>query len=144
MTPDKLFTICNSVAPLGWILLIFAPRWRYTKLVVLNGVLPLLLALVYATLIILFFGKSDGDFTTLTGVMQLFTDPWGVTAGWVHYLVFDLFVGTWILSNSQKIGMSHFVVIPCLLLTFVFGPIGLLTYFLVRASITKKLLHENF
>ncbi len=144
MKPDQLFTLCNSIAPIGWMLLVFAPRWRFTKVIVLSGVFPLLLALVYATLIILFFGKSDGNFNSLAGVMRLFTDPWGVTAGWVHYLAFDLFVGTWVLSNSQKIGLPHLATVPCLLLTFFFGPIGLLTYYLVRASKTKKLLHENF
>jgi Domain of unknown function (DUF4281) len=144
MTPDQLFKICNSLAPLGWLLLLVAPKWKYTKLIVLQGILPLMLGLVYLTLIILFFGKSEGDFSSLAGVMKLFTDPWGVTAGWVHYLVFDMFIGTWELSNSQKLGISHWVMIPCLLLTFFFGPIGLIMYYLVRANKTKQLLHDNF
>jgi hypothetical protein len=144
MTPDLLFKICNSIAPLGWLLMIIAPKWRWTKTIILSGIFPLLLGIVYVVLIVLFFGKDEGDFNSLQGVMKLFTSPWGVTAGWIHYLAFDMFIGSWELSNGQKHGISHWAMIPCLLLTFFFGPIGLIMYYLVRASKTKKLLHENF
>jgi hypothetical protein len=92
----------------------------------------------------MFFGEGEGDFNSLQGVMKLFTSPWGVTAGWIHYLAFDMFIGSWELSNGQKHGLNHFLIIPCLLLTFFFGPIGLIMFYLLRASKTKKLIHENF
>ncbi len=144
MTPDQLFKICNSIAPIGWLLMIIAPKWRWTKTIILTGILPLLLGIVYLTLIVLFFGEGEGDFNSLQGVMKLFTSPWGVTAGWIHYLAFDMFIGSWELSNGQKHGMNHFLIIPCLLLTFFFGPIGLILFYLLRASKTKKFIHENF
>ena len=144
MTPDLLFKICNSIAPFGWLLMILAPKWRWTKTIILSGILPLLLGLVYLTLIVLFFGEGEGDFNSLQGVMKLFTSPWGVTAGWIHYLAFDMFIGSWELSNGQKHEMNHFLIIPCLLLTFFFGPIGLILFYLLRASKTKKFIHENF
>jgi hypothetical protein len=144
MTPDKLFQICNTVAPLGWLLLIFAPKWKWTKTIVISGIFSLLLGLVYFTLIVLFFGKQEGDFNSLQGVMKLFTSPWGVTAGWIHYLAFDLFIGSWELSNGQKNGMPHYLLVLCLIMTLFFGPIGLLLFFLLRASKTKKFIHENF
>jgi hypothetical protein len=144
MTPDQLFKICNSIAPIGWLLMIVAPKWRWTKTIILTGILPLLLGSIYLVLIVLFFGEGEGDFNSLQGVMKLFTSPWGVTAGWIHYLAFDMFIGSWELSNGQKHGMNHFLIIPCLLLTFFFGPIGLILFYLLRASKTKKFLHENF
>lgn len=144
MKPEIVFQICNSIAPVGWLLLIVAPKWKWTKTVIISGVLPLLFGIVYASLIILFFGKDEGNFNSLQGVMQLFISPWGVTAGWIHYLAFDLFIGSWELSNGQKNGMPHYLIVPCLILTLFFGPIGLLTFFLLRASKTKKFFHENF
>ncbi len=144
MTPDQLFKICNSIAPIGWLLMIVAPKWQWTRTIVLTGILPLLLGSVYLVLIVLYFGEGEGDFNSLQGVMKLFTSPWGVTAGWIHYLAFDLFIGSWELSNGQKHGMNHFLIIPCLLLTFFFGPIGLILFYLLRASKTKKFIHENF
>jgi hypothetical protein len=100
MTPDLLFKICNSIAPLGWLLMIIAPKWRWTKTIILSGIFPLLLGLVYVVLIVLFFGKDEGDFNSLQGVMKLFTSPWGVTAGWIHYLAFDMFIGSWELRRK--------------------------------------------
>jgi hypothetical protein len=144
MKPDLLFKICNSIAPIGWLLMVIAPKWRFTKIIILSGILPLMLGLVYLTLIILFFGEGEGDFNSLQGVMKLFTNPWGVTAGWIHYLAFDLFIGTWELSNGQKNGIPHYLIIPCLILTLFFGPIGLILFFFIRATKTKKFIHENF
>jgi hypothetical protein len=144
MKATELFQICNSVALCAWVLLIIFPQWKWTKIIIVQGIIPLLLGMVYLTLIILFFGVDDGDFNSLEGVMKLFTNPWTVTAGWVHYLAFDLFIGSWQVSNCQKLDIKHYLIIPSLLLTFFFGPIGLLLYFLIRAIKTGRFFHENF
>ena len=142
MKAETLFQICNSVAPLGWLLMIVAPHWKWTKKIVLTGVFPLALALVYLTLIVLFFGESEGGFGSLREVGMLFHNPFALTAGWIHYLAFDMFIGGWEVTDSQKHGISHFLVIPCLFLTFLFGPIGLLLYFIVRFIKTKIFLFD--
>lgn len=143
MKAETLFQICNSVAPIGWLLMILAPRWKWTQKLVLSGVLPLMLGLVYLSLIVIFFGKSEGNFSSLGGVATLFANPFALTAGWIHYLAFDMFIGAWEVRDSQKHGISHFMVIPCLFFTFMFGPIGLLLYFIIRFIKTKKFLHES-
>jgi hypothetical protein len=143
MTPELLFSITNSIAPVGWLLLIIAPRWRWTKLIVVSGLLSLLLAFVYLTLIAMYFNESDGNFNSLQGVMKLFDHPYVVVAGWIHYLAFDLFIGGWELNDSQKNNIPHALLIPCLLLTFLFGPIGLLLYFAIRSVRTKPMIHAN-
>lgn len=144
MKPETIFQICNSIAPVGWFLLIVAPRWKWTSGIVLSGIFPLLLALVYLFLIAFHFGEGEGDFSSLDGVTKLFENPFALVAGWVHYLAFDLLVGCWILANSQKHNIHHLLIIPCLLLTFLFGPIGFLIYFIVRWAKTKQFFHENF
>jgi hypothetical protein len=144
MKAETVFQLCNSLAPVGWLLLIVAPRWKVTRYVVLYGIIPLLFALVYLGLLISIGGISFGDFGSLQGVKSLFDNNYLLTAGWVHYLAFDLFVGSWILSNGQKHGIHHLALVPCLFFTFMLGPVGLLLYFIVRAGKTKKLMHENF
>lgn len=131
MTPEQLFSIANLTAMLGWILMIVLPRWRWTARIVLSGLIPLLLSLVYLVLIVTTFGRTEGGFGSLAEVAKLFRSDWVLLAGWVHYLVFDLFVGSWELRDAQRNGLSHWLVIPCLLLTFLFGPIGFLLYNLV-------------
>src|SRR5215831_3015326 len=74
-----------------------------------------------------------GGFSTLAGVGTLFSNPWLLLAGWMHYLAFDLLVGSWELEDAAERGIPHWIVVPCLLLTFMFGPAGWLLYRIVRS-----------
>jgi hypothetical protein len=76
--------------------------------------------------------------------MQLFDNPVMVTAGWIHYLAFDLLAGIFIKRNGIKHNISHWLFVPCLLLTFMFGPMGLLVYLLVRFIKTRQYFASNF
>jgi hypothetical protein len=58
--------------------------------------------------------------------------PGNVMLGWTHYLAFDLFTGAWEVEDAGKIGLPHWVMIVPLLLTFMLGPVGLLTYAIIR------------
>jgi len=138
MNAETIFSIANFTALAGWILLLFAPRWTWTRKIVLSGAIPLLLSVAYLILIILFFGKAEGGFGSLADVMKLFTNQWATLAGWIHYLAFDLFVGSWEVKDSQSRGISHWFVIPCLILTFLLGPIGFLLYHILRLVVRNK------
>ena len=61
----------------------------------------------------------------------LFENPWLLLAGWAHYLAFDLFIGGWEVRDAQRRGIPHLLVVPALVLTFLFGPAGLLLYLLI-------------
>jgi hypothetical protein len=134
MSPEQIFSLTNSLALLGWLLLVFTGRLRWAAPLVLGAILPLLFAVIYAGLLVGHWGEGGGSFRTLAGVGALFRNDWLLLAGWVHYLAFDLFVGAWEVRDSQALGISHWIVIPCLALTFLFGPAGLLLYFLVRIA----------
>jgi hypothetical protein len=137
MTPEAVFSVANGFAGLAWLLLIFGGRTRWTASLVCGLIAPLLLAALYTTLIITNFGGSPQDFTTLDGVAKLFSNRWILVAGWVHYLTFDLFVGSWELRDARERNIPHWVAAPCLLMTFLFGPIGLLLWFIVRFAATR-------
>ena len=137
MKAEQIFSIANTIALISWILLAIAPRWVLTRKIVLSGAIPLLLSVAYLILIFAFFGSSEGGFSSLTGVMKLFTYEWMVLAGWIHYLAFDLFVGVWEVKDAQAKNISHWFVIPCLFLTFMLGPIGFLLYSILRLLLAK-------
>lgn len=139
MSNEILFSICNTAVLPGWLLLVALPRWKWTARLVTAVIIPGLLGLVYLFLIITEFGKTEGGFGSLAQVQQLFANPAMVVAGWIHYLAFDLFIGSWEVRDAQRLGLSHWLVIPCLILTFLFGPIGLLLYFTLRASLKKQI-----
>lgn len=133
MSAETLFTICNSAILPGWLLLAVAPGWRVTRWVTGSAAIPLALAVVYGSLVVLYFGSAEGDMNTLEGIGQLFANPWVRLAGWVHYLVFDLFIGTWIVGDARRLGFTgvwHLAIVPCLFLTLMLGPVGLLVYVL--------------
>jgi len=46
-------------------------------------------------------------------------------------------VGTWEARDSRERGVPHWQLIPCLLLTFMFGPAGWLLYLGVRSLPTR-------
>ena len=145
MSPDSVFQTCSTIAMAGWlVLLIISPFWSsFDKFLI--GIVITLFAIVYAWLIFRVFRPEDFEkFGSLNGVMELFTDKTAVTAGWVHYLAFDLLTGIWIKKNAQKYNIHHLILIPCLLLTFMLGPIGLLLYLLVRLIKTKQYFAANY
>ena len=145
MSPDSVFQVCSAIAMLGWIiLLLLSPFWSsFDKFLI--GIIITLFAIVYAWLIFQVFTPGDFEkFGSLNGVMELFTDKTAVTAGWVHYLAFDLMVGIWIVKNGRKYNIHHLLLIPCLLLTFMLGPIGLLLYLLIRLIKTKHYFISNY
>lgn len=139
MSAEQIFSICGDVAVVGWIVLIVAGRMRWAAALVTGVILPLLLAIVYTGLIVSHWGETPGGFGSLSAVAMLFSNHWLLLAGWIHYLAFDLFVGSWEVRDSQRLSISHWLVIPCLILTFLFGPAGLLVYFALRLAARRSL-----
>lgn len=133
MAAESIFSVANSIALAGWLLLVLAPKWRATHYLVLTGVVPLLLSAAYLVIMAFYFHSAEGGFGSLSAVMQLFTNPWVALGGWLHYLAFDLFVGSWQVRDAQHKGIHHLLVVPCLLLTFLLGPVGLCLYAGLRA-----------
>jgi hypothetical protein len=129
---EQIFSAASALAVLGWVLLILAPRWRATQ-VISGAAIPLAIAVVYLVLIVRYMPGASGGFGSLAEVAALFDTPGLLLAGWVHYLAFDLFIGSWEVRDAQRQRVPHLLVVPCLLLTFLLGPIGLLGYLLVRA-----------
>jgi uncharacterized membrane protein YhdT len=63
---------------------------------------------------------------------MLFSNPWLLVAGWLHYLAFDLLTGTWEARDAVSRGVPRWLLVPCLFLTLMFGPTGWLLYMLIR------------
>lgn len=144
MPLEMLFKSANYAVLPFWLLLIVAPRWRWTQRLVHGPVVLLLLTPIYAYML---FGygsvPEDMTFLSLYGVMIGFSVPHIVVAGWIHYLIFDLFVGAWESRDAVRRGVPQWLVIPCLLGTLMFGPIGLLLYIVARFLRTRVLEYEE-
>ena len=139
MSADLILSLCSNAVLPGWLLLVFLPKWKWTLGLICTGIIPFILGLVYVGLFLSRLGSmpEGGGFGSLEGIGFLFSNPYVLTAGWIHYLAFDLFVGAWEVNDSQKCGVSHWLVIPCLILTFMLGPTGLALYLVIRTVVLR-------
>ena len=132
MSADQIFSIANFASLCCWLLLILLPGKQWVSHVVAGVAVPAAFAALYSVLIAIHFAGSEGGFSTLPEVALLFNNPWLLLAGWIHYLAFDLLVGSWEVRDARQRGVRHIFVVPCLILTFLFGPAGWLLYLGVR------------
>lgn len=136
-SPEAVFSAASSLAMLGWAALALSParaRWAGAARLFAGRVVPVVLAVAY---VVLFArnGMADGGYGSLAEVRRLFAVPELLAAGWLHYLAFDLFVGAWIAERGAALGLPHLVLLPLLLLTFLFGPAGLLAFVVLRGGV---------
>ena len=134
MTTTEVFSNANLVAMLMWILMIVLPKWKLTRFLIDFKVIPLLLSFSYLLYILFYIQNGGGlDFGSLESVKEIFTHDKAVVAGWVHYLAFDLLIGMWMLNQNKKLGIHQLLMAPCLLATFMLGPIGFTIFMIIRA-----------
>lgn len=135
ISPSTMYLALNLGILPFWALLLVLPHARITEALVHSVALPLILGVTYMWLLgtALSLPAPEGaGFSSLSGLMKLFTVEMALVAGWAHYLVFDMFVGAWEARDAQRVGLHHLLLAPCLLLTLAVGPIGLMLYILVR------------
>ena len=135
MTAPALFSAFNMLALTGWVILaagVFLKR-NFLRDTIAGLWLPVLLSAAYAALILFFFASAPGGFNSLAEVQLLFTAPWAALAGWVHYLAFDLWMGSRIARESDTLGLPRWLLIVLLPLTFLFGPMGYLAFEAIKA-----------
>lgn len=142
MPLESLFSAAGAAAMSGWLLLVVFPKHPFARIVA-GVVMPLALSALYLALIYFNFSGAPGGFGSLADVALLFSEQELLLAGWVHYLAFDLFIGAWEIRDSQRHQIPHLVMIPCLVMTFMLGPIGLLFYFAIRTAKSKSLSMES-
>lgn len=138
MSAETLFQIISILPYPGWLLLILAPSSRWTERIVASCVLTNLLGVIYLALLVGYFRSPLSVFLSLQGIQEQMQNPPLANAAWAHFLGFDLLVGSWECQEARRLGIPHPLVIPCLILTYMFGPIGLLLFFLLRWAMRRE------
>jgi len=137
ISAEHIFTIVNTLILPAWLMLMFAPQWKWTRKIVLSGCYPLVFAMIYLLLITFNFDPSNFNFNSLENVKHVFTNDYFLLAGWVHYLAFDLLIGSWIIMDSKEQKINSKILIPILAFTFYLGPIGYLFYRTYKFILSK-------
>lgn len=136
MDNAELFSLASAAVLPGWLALAalpaFSPRGRKYAVSIARIIAAALSGFYIALLITGLAGEGPppgASFTSLEGVRLLMSSEAALLAGWVHYLAFDLWVGAW---ETEDARLAHWLLLPCLALTFVAGPTGLLLYLVLR------------
>jgi hypothetical protein len=139
MSASGMFQLANGFAFLGWVLLIGFPNKSWTLLTVRLGFIGLL-SMVYVFLLLPGLSAMNfQDFNSLDGVMNLFSKEDAVLLGWIHYLAFDLLAGTYIVEKAKAQNLPRWLYTFCLPFTFMFGPFGILLFFIISLIYQRKI-----
>ena len=128
-----------------WLLLVFFPKSHLCRYVATSIFPILILSGGYVFMIYKSYLNSydfDGNFSLYLGldyISELFSNNIFLMMFWIHFISINLFVGGWIVKDSQKIFVNKFLVGFSLIITYLIGPIGLLIYWLIRIFHTKSL-----
>tara|TARA_B100001250_G_scaffold402470_1_gene415630 strand:- start:309 stop:782 length:474 start_codon:yes stop_codon:yes gene_type:complete len=128
-----------------WFILIFFPQSRVCGLFV-TSIFPLLiLGGSYIYLLNYFFNLGYDfliNFNLYLGLYDLATlyeNDAFLLLFWLHFLSINLFCGSWIVRDSQKLYMSKFIVLFPLIVTYFIGPLGIIIYWLIRIFYAKRI-----
>ncbi|MEM7032289.1 MAG: ABA4-like family protein [Chloroflexota bacterium] len=137
MDLTTIFSLSSLLVMPFWVLMVFLPHWRVTKRIMQSFWVIVPPALLYAVLVLPQLGGILGAVSnpTLDGITALMGDPVAVTIAWVHFLAFDLFVGRWIYLDSRQVKISAWLIGPILYFTLMLGPVGFVSYVLVRGVV---------
>ena len=135
MDPGTLFSLAFPLAVPFWALMIFAPRWTWTRRIIASPLIVVPPLLVYVALLVPQFAAFAGPVVSadLAGITAVLGTPAGAAAIWAHAIGFDLFVGRWMYLDSRERGGHPLLMAPLLVLTILLSPLGLLAYLLLRA-----------
>ena len=138
MNADTLFSLSGTIAIAGWLALLASPFVPRLADRIAGLLVPALLAIAYTGLVLAFWWSAKGGFDSLDNVAALFQTRELLLAGWIHYLAFDLLTGAWIVRTARQVGIAFWLVVPCLVLTFLFGPAGFLAFLAIRAALSPR------
>jgi hypothetical protein len=145
MDYELAYSAYTLVLSLFWLLLIVAPRWVWTDRIVHSVLVPL--AIGAWTIALGVSGPpppAGAGMGSLQAVMLLIGGEHATLTLWTLVMGWDLLAGAWLARDARRRGIHHAWVAPCLILTFMFGIVGLVLYLLLRLALRRTLtMHEE-
>ena len=144
LTFENIYLFANwGVVPF-WLLLVFIPNHAITKIFCHSIIVPLLLtiAYVFVTHQIILEGsilKGFNLYLGLDGLNEIYSNESLRLVFWLHFLAISLFIGSWIVRDCQRYMVPKFLSIPCIIITYFAGPVGIVTYWLIRIFYAKRI-----
>ena len=128
-----------------WFILIFFPQSNICRYFVTSIFPYLILGSVYIYLLFLLY-KFDynflDNFKLYLGIIELndlFSNNFFLITFWTHFLAINLFRGSWIVKDSQKLLINKFLIIIPLMITYFIGVLGIFLYWIIRIFYSKRI-----
>lgn len=142
LDPHLAFSLMGPLVMAGWaglLLSLFVKAARPIAWPAAQFAVPAILAVAYVLLIRAGFSEAQGGgYGSIEEIRALFASDSALVAGWFHYLAFDLFIGCWIVRDGLERKLHPLLILPCLPLTFLFGPAGLLLFLIIRLALHRR------
>ena len=145
LTLKNIFLYFNYGVIPFWLMMILIPNSRITKILVNSVIIPLILAITYVYVIYKTILLDESLlqifqlYSNLDSLYTLFSIESFLLVFWLHFLALNLFLGSWIASDSVKYGMPRGLVFFPLILVYFTGPVGLVLYWFFRIFYAKKI-----
>ena len=144
-TIETLYMWINlGVLPFWFILIVF-PQSHLSRIFVTSIFPFFILSGVYVFILYksyLIGYDFDGNFSLYLGlseISRLFEDHLYIMIFWTHFIAINLFIGGWIVKDSQKFSINKILMAVPLIVTYLIGPIGLFLYWIIRIFYEKRI-----
>jgi hypothetical protein len=144
LTFENIYLFANwGVIPF-WLLLVFIPNHPVTKFFCYS-IIPFLLlgaAYIFISYKIFLEGNILEGFKLYLGLDELsemYIDDSLRLIFWLHFLAISLFAGTWIARDCIKYLIPKILSVPCIVITYFAGPVGIIIYWFIRIFYAKKI-----
>ena len=144
-TIETLYMWINlGVLPFWFILIVF-PQSHLSRIFVTSVFPFFILSGVYIFILYksyLIGYDFDGNFTLYLGLSELsrlFEDHLYIMIFWTHFIAINLFIGGWIVKDSQRFSINKVLMALPLIVTYLIGPIGLFLYWIIRIFYAKRI-----
>tara|TARA_B100000424_G_C22927474_1_gene493401 strand:+ start:719 stop:1192 length:474 start_codon:yes stop_codon:yes gene_type:complete len=148
-TLDIMYLWVNIGVLPFWLMIIFFPQSQICRYLA-TSIFPLLLLSIAYGFVIYQSYLNSYDFLSnfnlylgINFVSDLFNDKSYLLMFWIHFVSVNLFLGGWILKNSQKFNINKVILAFPLIITYLIGPIGIVLYWVIKIFYSKNLnLHD--
>ena len=144
-TIETLYMWINlGILPFWFILIVF-PQSHLSRIFVTSIFPFFILSGVYIFILYksyLIGYDFDGNFSLYLGLNELsrlFEDHLYIMIFWTHFIAINLFIGGWIVKDSQKFSINKVLMAVPLIVTYLIGPIGLFLYWIIRIFYAKRI-----
>lgn len=149
LTFENIYLWSNFAVLPFWLMLIFIPNYKITRIFTNSIILPLIIASAYLYVLYQTILLDEPIFNvfeiylSLENLYILFSDESFLLVFWLHFIALNLFLGSWVSLDGVKYNIPRGLMFIPLIIIYFMGPAGLILYWMIRIFYAKKIgLHD--